>query len=393
MTNAAPSEPGRSVHPVIFIILTIGMTSVTYGFGRYAFGLFLPALHDDFAAATWQLGAIASANAVVYLVSTAVASACAIYFRPAVMMTVACLITVVGLVTAGVSTSFAGAALGIILAGIGAGVVSPALFEAIESSLSGAWKVRAIGAVSAGATPGMIVTAMAAYAAADAWRIAWLIMAGVGLLIIILSVFTFTHGHATRIRKSVKLALSLSLFFDGRHARLYFVLLVYGILFSVYLTFAVGLLSQFGNLAPPQDRLFWALLGAAGLPAVLNGVFISSFGLANFLRLTFGACALAYALIALMPNLFGAVLLSAVLFGYSSISIGSGLLVWGVGKFKGRPSIGSGVVLFLFSSTTIIGPILSSAVLPHIGSTFLFVALAILSMLMLPLAGSREIAT
>ena len=98
MTNATPSEPGRSVHPVIFIILTIGMTSVTYGFGRYAFGLFLPALHDDFAAATWQLGAIASANAVVYLVSTAVASACAIYFRPAVMMTVACLITVVGLV-------------------------------------------------------------------------------------------------------------------------------------------------------------------------------------------------------------------------------------------------------------------------------------------------------
>ena len=167
---------------------------------------------------------------------------------------------------------------------------------------------------------------------------------------------------------------------------------MYGILFSVYLTFAVGLLSQFGNLAPPQDRLFWALLGAAGLPAVLNGVFISSFGVANFLRLTFGACALAYALIALMPNLFGAVLLSAVLFGYSSISIGSGLLVWGVGKFKGRPSIGSGVVLFLFSSTTIIGPILSSAVLPYIGSTFLFVALAILSMLMLPLAGSREIA-
>lgn len=389
--NAAPEGQPRSVSPVVFIILTIGMTSVTYGFGRYAFGLFLPSLRGDFSATSIQLGAIASANAATYLVSTVVASAFAIYFRPTAMMAGASLITVAGLLVAGLSTSFVDAAIGIILAGIGGGILSPALFEAIESWLPEEWKVRAIGAVSAGATPGMIVTALAAYAASDSWRIAWLVMAAVGVMIVLMSLFTLPTGHARRVRETVKLPLSLSLFLRRDLFRLYFALLVYGILFSVYLTFAVDMLSRVGNLAPPRDSLFWALLGLAGLPAVLNGVFISSLGFARFLKLAFSACALSYALIALAPGLHGAVLLSAVLFGYSSISIGSGLLVWGIGKFNDRPSIGSGVVLFLFTSTTVVGPTLSGALLPLVGSATLFGILAAISILMVPLSARRGI--
>ncbi|WP_170565827.1 MFS transporter [Ruegeria atlantica] len=390
MMEASQFATHRPVHPVVFLILTIGMTSVTYGFGRYAFGLFLPVLRDDFAATTFELGAIASVNAATYLISTLLASAVAIYFRPTIMMTMASAITVIGLFIAGLSPEFSGVACGIITAGIGGGILSPALFEAIEHWLPEAWKVKAIGAVSAGATPGMIITALAAYIAADTWRMAWITMAIVGLVVIMFSLMILPRDSISRSSVVTKVPISWGLFVKREHLRLYFALLVYGILFSVYLTFSVDLLKQVGNMVPPHDRLFWALLGVAGLPAIFNGLAISSVGLRWFLRLIFTACALSYALLALAPTHLGAVLVSAVLFGYTSIAIGSGLLVWSISKFKERPSLGSGAVFFLFSSTTIVGPTLFSALLPLMGSTSIFVALAALSMLMVPLSAPER---
>lgn len=369
------------INPVTFIVIAIAMTSVTYGFGRYAYGLFLPSLRTEFSASTAQLGLIASANAATYLVSTVLASAYAIYFRPASMMVLACAVAIAGLLTAGLTTSIEGVVFGIVLAGVGGGILSPALFEALEAWLPEEWKVKAIGAVSAGATPGMVITALTAYGAADAWRLAWIMMGLVGLAVAVVSFIMLPNGALHRDARGPKVPLEVSLFIQGRNYVLYFTLLVYGLVFSVYLTFAVDLLNNVGQLSNLQGQLFWAALGAAGLPAVASGFVITAIGLPLFLRLTFLLCATAYALVALTPTSLFVVLLSSLLFGYTSIAIGSGLLVWSLRIFKDRPSIGSGVVFFLFSATAIVGPVVGGLLIDWVGSTGLFGALAGLSVI------------
>lgn len=379
------------IHPVTFIVIAIAMTSVTYGFGRYAYGLFLPSLRVEFSASTAQLGLIASANAATYLVSTVLASAYAIYFRPTSMMVLACAVAIAGLLTAGLATSIEGVVFGIVLAGVGGGILSPALFEALEAWLPEEWKVKAIGAVSAGATPGMVITALAAYGAADAWRLAWIMMGLVGLAVAVVSFVMLPNVALHRDAKGPKVPLEVSLFIQSRNYILYFTLLIYGLVFSVYLTFAVDLLNSVGQLSTLQGQLFWAALGAAGLPAVASGFVITAIGLPLFLRLTFLLCATAYALVALAPSSLFVVLLSSLLFGYTSIAIGSGLLVWSLRIFKDRPSIGSGVVFFLFSATAIVGPVVGGLLIDWVGSTGLFGALAGLSVIVAIILTERRL--
>lgn len=379
------------IHPVTFIVIAIAMTSVTYGFGRYAYGLFLPSLRVEFSASTAQLGLIASANAATYLVSTVLASAYAIYFRPTSMMVLACAVAIAGLLTAGLATSIEGVVFGIVLAGVGGGILSPALFEALEAWLPEEWKVKAIGAVSAGATPGMVITALAAYGAADAWRLAWIMMGLVGLAVAVVSFVMLPNVALHRDAKGPKVPLEVSLFIQSRNYILYFTLLIYGLVFSVYLTFAVDLLNSVGQLSTLQGQLFWAALGAAGLPAVASGFVITAIGLPLFLRLTFLLCATAYALVALAPSSLFVVLLSSLLFGYTSIAIGSGLLVWSLRIFKDRPSIGSGVVFFLFSATAIVGPVVGGLLIDWVGSTGLFGALASLSVIVAIILTERRL--
>jgi predicted MFS family arabinose efflux permease len=379
------------IYPITFIVIAIAMTSVTYGFGRYAYGLFLPSLRAEFSASTAQLGLIASANAATYLVSTVLASAYAIYFRPTSMMVLACAVAIAGLLTAGLATSIEGVVFGIVLAGVGGGILSPALFEALEAWLPEEWKVKAIGAVSAGATPGMVITALAAYGAADAWRLAWIIMGLVGLSVAVVSFVMLPNVALHRDAKGPKVPLEVSLFIQSRNYILYFTLLIYGLVFSVYLTFAVDLLNSVGQLSNLQGQLFWAALGAAGLPAVASGFVITAIGLPLFLRLTFLLCATAYALVALAPSSLFVVLLSSLLFGYTSIAIGSGLLVWSLRIFKDRPSIGSGVVFFLFSATAIVGPVVGGLLIDWVGSTGLFGALAGLSVIVAIILTERRL--
>src|SRR5258708_29418984 len=80
--SSYPTDAGRERFSLAFIAASVAMASVTYGIGRYAYGLFLPQIRRDFALDTLTLGLIASIGTVVYLLSNIVASAIAIYFKP-----------------------------------------------------------------------------------------------------------------------------------------------------------------------------------------------------------------------------------------------------------------------------------------------------------------------
>jgi MFS family permease len=63
--------------------------------------------------------------------------------------------------------------------------------------------------------------------------------------------------------------------------------------------------------------------------------------------------------------------------------------VWGIRLFHERPSIASGTVFFFLSVGTIMGPILFGWIAPRIGAVPFFLALAGLSVVVLPFFPSR----
>ena len=387
-SNASTGAAGRS--PLTFTLAAVGMTSVTYGLGRYAYGLFLPSIRDTFGLDNFTLGLIASLNAALYLVATVVASAIAVHFRPRTFIVGAGLVATLGFAAVGLTSNVWIAIAGIVFSGIGAGFFSPAAFEAIEAWLPERWKHRAIGAVNAGATPGLILTGLAAFAMESSWQFAWLIMAGIALVVTCWNLFVIPSEALLQPAEKHKLPIKMELFIRRRCFPLYSVTFVYGLLISVYLTFAVDLVLSSGGITPPADRLFWVLLGVAGLPTIFAGEFVARFGVRTLLMASIPLCGLSYALIAILPDSQSAIFLSAALFGVMSIVPGNGLLVWSMRLFHPRPSLGTGAVFFVLSLAVIIGPAVSGFMASILPMHLFFLGVAALSVLVLPLIPQDE---
>src|SRR5258706_1008127 len=197
---------------LVFIAASVAMASVTYGVGRYAFGLFLPEIRRDFAFDTFTLGLIASVGTVVYLLANMVASAIAIHFKPSTFIVIGGAVTTLGLALVGIATNAPTAVGGILLAGAGAGIYTPALFEAIEAWLLPPWKSRAMGAVNAGATPGKILTGLAAFWVQSSWQHAWLAMAALSFGVTVWNAWLLPKRAVTHDGGKAKQRLHFRLF-------------------------------------------------------------------------------------------------------------------------------------------------------------------------------------
>lgn len=384
-----PTDPDRERFSRAFVVASVAMASVTYGIGRYAYGLFLPEFRRDFGLDTFTLGLTASAGTVIYLITNIVASAIAIRFKPRTLVVIGGAVTTLGLALVGLATNAPTAVGGILLAGAGAGVYTPAQFEAIEAWLLPPWKSRAIGAVNAGATPGKILTGLAAFWVQTSWQHAWLAMAGVSFAVTVWNACLLPKRTVAHDGMNAKQPLDFRLFSRSACIPLYGTLIVYGLLFSVYLTFAVDLVSSVNAIESPVDKLFWPLLGIAGLTTVFTGSAVSRYGVRSLLSVSLPLCGLSYAMLALATNSQWMILGSAALFGAASIAPGTGFMVWGIRLFHGRPSVASGTVFFFLSVGTIIGPILFGWIAPRIGAVAFFLALAVLSVAVLPFFPSR----
>jgi MFS family permease len=139
----------------------------------------------------------------------------------------------------------------------------------------------------------------------------------------------------------------------------------------------------------PVDKLFWPLLGIAGLTTVFTGSAVSRYGVRSLLSVSLPLCGLSYSMLALASNNQWVILGSAVLFGATSIAPGTGFMVWGIRLFHERPSIGSGTVFFFQSVGTVMGPIVFGWIAPRVGVVPVFLAVGALSVVVLPFFPSR----
>lgn len=384
-----------------FTVAIVAMCSVAFGVGRYAYGLFLPAIRHDFGASTVTLGLIASASTLLYLITIAIASTIAIHCRPRTLMLVGGCVTTLSLLIVGLAANLPATAAGIALASVGAGLYSPASWVAVDAWMPSRWRHRAIGAVNAGSTPGLLITGLTAYWFQHSWQYVWLVMAALCGMITLWHAWLVPNDRVIPPTHRPRPPLHARSFLRRECWPLYGALLIYGLVFGVYMTFAVDLILSSGGLVFPADRLFWALLGLAGMPTLFAGLLIARHGVRTLLMWSLPLCGLSYLLLALSahggsppggspPGGTLLVLASAVLFGVASIAPGGGFYIWGIRLFPDRPSIGSGCVTLCTAIAMMAGPTLYGLMSRWMSLPSFFALVAILPILALPLLPKNE---
>ncbi len=172
---------------VLFVGLTV---AVAQAFGRFTFGVLLPAVRDDLGLSNTVAGTLATVNVAAYLVGTVVFAAVASSYRLLTVLRVGLLFSVAGLFTAALSPNALVLALGLTSMGFGGALIwIPAPVVAADA-LAPKRRSYAIAIVSSGIGAGVVFSGQLAFLVRSSqgdtvWRPVYLIEAAIGIVAVL----------------------------------------------------------------------------------------------------------------------------------------------------------------------------------------------------------------
>ena len=140
----------------IVVLLMAVSAAVGQAFGRFSYGVLLPAVRDDMGISNTLAGFIGGANVGAYLLGTLLVSWIAGRYRLLAIMRLGLLMVVVGLFWAGISASPLGLASALALAGMGGALLwIPAPVVAADA-IPSHWRPLAVGLMGSGIGLGVV---------------------------------------------------------------------------------------------------------------------------------------------------------------------------------------------------------------------------------------------
>jgi predicted MFS family arabinose efflux permease len=352
--------------PTPVIPAGIAIVAVTYGLARYAYGLFLPTLQAAFRFDAAFAGVLAGGASVAYLLATIMASVLTARVGPRLPVLVGGLSAAVGMLLIAEARALWMLATGVVLAGASAGWAWPPMPDAVARLIHPDRQNSVLAAINSGTSYGVIMAAPIAFVAGSAWRLAWLVFAVLAVAATLWNVWLLPTGPDDRSAVSVP-RLRWGWFVCPLSGPLLLSAFVFGLAGSVYWTFAVILIATTGAFAALSGRIFFALVGAAGLVGPLAGSLVARLGLQHALRWSIVGLAAAIGLLPLALASGAAVLGSAILFGGFFIIVSGLLAVWNMTVFYARPSAGLGAIVSLIAIGQLVGPALTGLLAGRVG--------------------------
>jgi predicted MFS family arabinose efflux permease len=380
---------GRFVPPGIAIV------AVTFGLARYAYGLFLPDMQSSLGLTLPVMGAIAGASYAGFLLAVLAAVWAAPRIGARRLVAVGGLVAVAGMAAIAAAQGPLTLAAGVFLAGASPGLAYTPLSDVIMRRVAEASRERVYAWINAGTGFGVVVAGPVAILAGADWRLAWAAFAAIGAAatVWIGVALAGRHGPPARAAPAAHVALpwrgAAGLLRPGATA-LFGSAAVFGLIASVYWTFAVDLLVTGSGVAAGQAKLFWTVVGIAGICGCLSGDVVRRIGIRRAWRWFIAAFAAAMAGLPALAGLPFASLASGALFGAAFITVTALYGMWATSLYRDRPSAGFGMVFFLISAGQFVGPVLAGLVAPHIGMASVFYGAAGAAALMLAAAPGRN---
>jgi predicted MFS family arabinose efflux permease len=326
----------------------------TYGFGRLAYGLFVPIFREEFHLSLDRLGFYASAAQAGYLVAIVVAGVVTARLGPRVPVVSGCLLLAVGAALTASASDPILLAVGVTAAGTSAGGTWGPFSDAVANQVPSSRNRHALALVNAGSPVGLLVASVLVLAAGDRWRAVWWVFAAMGLVAAAVSWRQVAPGAAAVVRDRGRPPLRW--FLNPRSLRLFIVVLGVAITSSAYFAYAPDT-AQDAGLATWIGPAMWASLGLTGAAVGSFGGAIAQRGglrgpLAAMAALVGGATLV----LLVAPGSLAGALGSAALFGVGFTTGFALIVLWSQQVFRARPTTGFTVTILFVAVGFIVGP-------------------------------------
>lgn len=362
-------------------ITGFSLIAVTYGMARFAWGLMVPDVMHDIAFSSRVSGVLAACSFAAYCVAVMFAPVLTARAGPRLPATVAALTAALGMLTVALASTALMLGLGLFIAGLSAGLASPALAAAVSQRINPQQQPQVNTIINAGTSMGIILSVPILFWMPGGWRAACGLFALLALFCILPiwrllpaecdAVQRISWSHCLRQRQLQKLIV---------------IAVISGIASAAWWSFGPDLLQHIA-VNPSTISALWLIGGAAGIVGALTGPMAKWMGIEQVYRLS--QCCLAVPLLALaFSHHFSAWLFPAVALGGAAyVTLSGVLLVWGAAATENAPAVGVGVLFFMLAAGQVIGSMVFGQLYASAGAPtalLLFAIMPVVMMFILP---------
>ncbi|WP_240687001.1 MFS transporter [Amycolatopsis suaedae] len=319
----------------------LSLVAVCYGLARFAYGLFVPALREEFHLDGATAGVIASASYAGYCVAIVVASLATQRWGARPVAVAAGIAATAGTALIASAPTAALLAVGVVVGGSSTGLASPPLADAVAKWVPAHRADRIQAVVNSGTGAGVLVSGPVALLADDSWRAAWWAFAAIAAAVTVWIAFAVPGGPAAVTPGSRTRVL------PPGAPRLLIAATALGVSSAAVWTFGRDVLVTEGGASALTSTLVWIVLGAAGILGGLAGDLATKLGTGRAWTATMVALGAATATLALAADHVVVTVPAGAVFGASYIALTGLALLWATRVYAERPAFGVGAAFLL----------------------------------------------
>jgi predicted MFS family arabinose efflux permease len=341
------------------------VVGTAYGMARYAYGLTLPDVQDEFGLSEPLLALIASGTFLGFLIGLVGAPLLAARRGPRAPTTLGGVCGVVGCGTVAVAPVPVVLAVGAVVAGSAAGWVWAPYSDIVRELVSARDRPTVLAVITTGTGLGLVgLAGLGLLAVAVSWRLTWAGIAVVAALAALLNLRAVPGSvRLARALGSRASPLRRSMVAPLGYAVVYFAAI------TCYFTYASEAATDETTAAAP---LVFALVGVGGLVGTLTGRMTEAVGSGTVGGLSVLVVGGVLVVLGLAPDSLPVVLGSGAVFGVGFMVGSSVLAIWTTEAVPDRPGAGFTVALVVGAVVSVLTPAVAGPVIPAFGLRLVF---------------------
>ncbi|MBK4771595.1 MAG: YbfB/YjiJ family MFS transporter [Pantoea sp. Morm] len=331
------------------------LIAVTYGLARFAWGMMMPQVAQQISFSPRASGMLAACSYLAYCLATPGATLLLARWGVRSTAMLAALTAMLGLLLLAAASSTWLIAGGLFIAGLGAGLASPALASAVSQQLDASRQTAANTLINAGTGAGIIVSVPIFMLMPGGWRAACCCFAALALISLLLARYCLPAGRADPPGSPVGWRDRLH---NRALQRVIIIAFLSGVASAAWWCFGPDVLRQHSHLNESHASMLWLVSGAAGILGALTGPLARCIGMRQVYWLAQLAMAVPLLLLAALTHFSYWLVPAAALCGAGYVTLSGILLVAGAAAMPQNAASGVAAAFLTLAIGQIGGAIL-----------------------------------
>lgn len=359
------------------------LIAVTYGLARFAWGMMKPQVAQQISFSPRASGMLAACSYLAYCLATPGATLLLARWGVRSTAMLAALTAMLGLLLLAAASSAWLIAGGLFIAGLGAGLASPALASAVSRQIDASRQTAANTLINAGTGAGIIVSVPIFMLMPGGWRAACCCFAALALISLLLARYCLPAGRADPQRSPVGWRDRLH---NRALQRVIIIAFLSGVASAAWWCFGPDVLRQHSHLNEGQASMLWLVSGAAGILGALTGPLARCIGMRQVYWLAQLAMAAPLLLLAALTHFSYWLVPAAALCGAGYVTLSGILLVAGAAATPQNAASGVAAAFLTLAIGQIVGAILFAQLYSSSAATalLLFAAIPVALLFLIP---------